>query len=202
MPKILICDDHNLFAHGLKQLLSKEFATEDITIVHTFEMCKKSVESTFFDVFICDLNIDKKDGLVLVEALNSYLSNTKVIILTSYHEKYLIEKAQKLGIKAFLKKDTSIEIIYSLIREVSPVFFVEEFFPEKTTTSNKLALLTRQEKEIIKLIVKGKSSHEIGEQLFISKNTVDTHRKNINRKLEIDNIAYLIKIANENFIID
>ncbi|WP_449440629.1 response regulator transcription factor [Pedobacter steynii] len=58
--------------------------------------------------------------------------------------------------------------------------------------------LSAQEKHIIKLIIEGKSSKEIADQLFISKTTVDTHRRNIHRKLEIGNSASLIKFANEN----
>jgi DNA-binding NarL/FixJ family response regulator len=158
------------------------------------------------DVFICDLNIDNVDGFVLIGELKDQLIAAKTIILTAYYEDFLIKKAEKLGINAFLKKETSAEELINVIEtETSAPFYtnknsnktVNEFQVTDNSVINKFRL-SNQEKEIIKYIVEGKTSKEIAQLLFITKNTVDTHRKNINRKLEINSNSTLIKFANEN----
>ena len=207
MPKnIVICDDHILFSSGLFEIL-KKFG-EDYTIL-TFndsKSCKIYILQNKVDVFICDLNIDNVDGFILIQELKDALKDAKIIILTAYYENFLIKKAQKLGIDAFLRKETSLEELVDVIEsEKNTPFYtnknniktINEFDSKDESTVNKFRL-SKQEKEIIKFIVEGKTSKEIAKLLFITKNTVDTHRKNIGRKLEINNNSSLIKFANEN----
>jgi DNA-binding NarL/FixJ family response regulator len=207
MPKnIVICDDHILFSSGLFEIL-KKFG-EDYTIL-TFndsKSCKTYILQNQVDVFICDLNIDNVDGFILIQELKDALKDAKIIILTAYYENFLIKKAQKLGIDAFLRKETSLDELVDVIEsEKNTPFYtnknniktINEFDSKDESTVNKFRL-SKQEKEIIKFIVEGKTSKEIAKILFITKNTVDTHRKNIGRKLEINNNSTLIKFANEN----
>lgn len=207
MPKnIVICDDHILFSSGLFEIL-KKFG-EDYTIL-TFndsKSCKTYILQNKVDVFICDLNIDNVDGFILIQELKDALKDAKIIILTAYYENFLIKKAQKLGIDAFLRKETSLDELVDVIEsEKNTPFYtnknniktINEFDSKDESTVNKFRL-SKQEKEIIKFIVEGKTSKEIAKILFITKNTVDTHRKNIGRKLEINNNSTLIKFANEN----
>ena len=207
MPKnIVICDDHILFSSGLFEIL-KKFG-EDYTIL-TFndsKSCKTYILQNKVDVFICDLNIDNVDGFILIQELKDALKDAKIIILTAYYENFLIKKAQKLGIDAFLRKETSLDELVDVIEsEKNTPFYtnknniktINEFDSKDESTVNKFRL-SKQEKEIIKFIVEGKTSKEIAKILFITKNTVDTHRKNIGRKLEINNNSSLIKFANEN----
>jgi DNA-binding NarL/FixJ family response regulator len=143
---------------------------------------------------------------LLIEELKDYLKKTKIIILSGYFEDFLIQKAQKKGIHAFLKKETTAEELISVIEsDINTPFYANKILPkatnefiakdEKTIFKFKLS---NQEKELIKLVVAGKTSKEISSILNISKNTVDTHRKNIHKKLEISNSGSLIKFANEN----
>ena len=207
MPKnIVICDDHILFLSGLSEILRK--FGEDYTIL-TFndsESCKTYILQNKVDVFICDLNIDNVDGFILIQELKYALKEAKIIILTAYYENFLIKKAQKLGIDAFLRKETSLDELVDVIEsEKNTPFYtnknniktINEFDSKDESTVNKFRL-SKQEKEIIKFIVEGKTSNEIAKLLFITKNTVDTHRKNIGRKLETNNNSKLIKFANEN----
>ena len=207
MPKnIVICDDHALFLNGLSEILIKFGKDYNVVTFNDSQSCKSYVRQNKVDVFICDLNIDNVDGFVLIKELKEELLNTKIIILTAYYEDYLIKKAKKLVVNAFLKKETTSEIIIGVIElENSSPFYtnknnnknLNEFQLIDNVTVNKFRL-SSQEKEIIKYIVKGKTSKEIAQLLFITKNTVDTHRKNINRKLEINSNSTLIKFANEN----
>ena len=113
--KILICDDHILFLGGLTEIL-KKFGN-DYTVIgyNDSESCKTYIKENKIDVFICDLNIDNVDGFVLIEDLKIDLKDTKVIILTAYYEDFLIQKAQKMNLNAFLKKETTAEELITVI---------------------------------------------------------------------------------------
>lgn len=207
MPKnIVICDDHALFLSGLSEILNKFGADYNVVTFNDSQSCKSYVQQNKVDVFICDLNIDNVDGFVLIEELKAELNGAKIIILTAYYENFLIKKAEKLGINAFLRKETTSDELINVIE-------LKNDFPFYTNKNNSISRnsfgsiddsigakfrLSKQEKAIIKYICQGKTSKEIATILFITKNTVDTHRKNINRKLELSNTSTLIKFANEN----
>jgi two-component system nitrate/nitrite response regulator NarL len=207
MPKnIIVCDDHVLFLNGLSEILYKFGRDYNVVTFNDSLSCKSYVQQNKVDVFICDLNIDNIDGFVLIEELKDQLIDAKIIILTAYYENFLIRKAHKLGINAFLKKETTSEELINVIDLDKSIPFytnennakyLNEFGTIDAVLANKFRL-SKQEKEIIKFIVEGKTSKEIAKLLFITKNTVDTHRKNINRKLEINSNSTLIKFANEN----
>lgn len=203
---IVICDDHTLFLKGLSEILSKFGVGYNVVTFKDSQSCKTYIQKNKVDVFICDLNIDNVDGFVLIGELKDQLIATKTIILSAYYEDFLIKKAEKLGINAFLKKETTSEELINVIElDKSTPFYtnkncnkmINEFMTVDDAVVNKFRL-SNQEKEIIKYIVEGKTSKEIAQLLFITKNTVDTHRKNINRKLEINSNSTLIKFANEN----
>jgi DNA-binding NarL/FixJ family response regulator len=207
MPKnIVICDDHALFLSGLSEILNKFGADYNVVTFNDSQSCKSYVQQNKVDVFICDLNIDNVDGFVLIEELKAELNGAIIIILTAYYENFLIKKAEKLGINAFLRKETTSDELINVIE-------FKNDFPFYTNKNNSISRnsfgsiddsigakfrLSKQEKAIIKYICQGKTSKQIATILFITKNTVDTHRKNINRKLELSNTSTLIKFANEN----
>lgn len=208
-PKtILICDDHVLFAKGLSELLSQE--KFNVYTLNKSEDCKKFFETKSVDIFICDLNIDNKDGFELISELGKYLKKTKVLILSAYFETFLIEKAKNIGVQAFLKKETSLPELIEVINAPYNSPFVsnknslwhEKEFNKSDQNLCKKFILTRQEKEIIRLIIDGNTSIQIAEILNLSKTTIDTHRKNIHRKLEVNNTGNLIRYAHENNLLD
>jgi len=207
MPKqIVICDDHLLFLNGISELLKNTGNNYCIFKFSDVHSCRQHLMQHTADVFICDLNINHSDGFLLLEELKSQLKSTKTIILTAYYEDFLIQKAKKLGVDAFLKKETPAEELIEIIESGKN----KEFYTNKnykngnsvySTMDNPIInkfRISKQEKEIIKLIIKGLTSKEIADVLFISITTVTTHRKNIHRKLEISNSSSLIKFAHEN----
>ena len=204
--KILICDDHILFCNGIAEILKNSGMNYEVTATYNSESCKKTLSEHSFDVFICDLNIDEKDGFVLLEELKEELKNTFKIILSAYYEDFLIEKAEKMGINAFLKKETTSDELISVIEldkkapfysQKKPRVKNNSFLEQDNAFNNKLKL-SKQEKEIIKQLIQGKSNLEIADKLFISETTVKTHRRNIYRKLEINTITELILFSNKN----
>lgn len=206
IKNIVICDDHILFLNGISEVLQKMGHHYNVIGFSDTESCKSYLRHNQADVFICDLNIDNTDGFVLIEELKPELYATKIIVLTAYFEDFLIQKAEKMGIHAFLKKETTAQELIDVIEmPMSTPFYsnknhkktVNDFTSKDESVANKFRL-SKQEKEIIRLIIEGKTSKQIADMLFISKTTVDTHRRNINRKLEISNSSSLIKFAHEN----
>lgn len=207
MPKqIVICDDHLLFLNGISELLKNTGNNYCIFKFSDVHSCRQHLMQQTADVFLCDLNINHNDGFLLLEELKSQLKNTKTIILTAYYEDFLIQKAKKLGVDAFLKKETPAEELIEVIESgKSKEFYTNKNYKQGnsvySTMDNPIInkfRISKQEKEIIKLIIKGLTSKEIADVLFISITTVTTHRKNIHRKLEISNSSSLIKFAHEN----
>jgi len=207
MPKhIVICDDHLLFLNGIAELLKNADHGYEITRFSRAEECKDYLRNHKVEVLICDLNIGDTDGFVLLEELKDQLKDTKKIILTAYYEDFLIQKAKRMGMDAFLKKETTAEELIKVI-EMEPASGFQTNGKDSRSVDVYRAIdepivnkfrISKQEKEVIKLIIKGLTSKEIGEALFVSKTTVDTHRRNIYKKLEISNSSTLIKFAHEN----
>lgn len=204
--KIVICDDHVLFCNGIAEILKKLNSSYHLSTCYNSEDCIRHFKENTVDIFICDLNIDKTDGFELIETLKPDLTKTKIIILSAYYEDFLIQKAERKGIHAFLKKETTTEELIEVIETpINSPFYSQkiqyksnnDFGIKDSSLVNKFKL-SNQEKEIIKWIVLGKTSKEIADILCISKMTVDTHRRNINRKLEISNSSSLVKFAHEN----
>lgn len=203
---IIICDDHVLFLGGISEILKKFGNNYKIITFNNSISCKTYIQQNKVDVFICDLNIDNTDGFSLINDLKKELTQTKIVILTAYFEDFLIQKAEKLGIHAFMRKESTAEELIAVIEsDINTSFYTNKkleksinFFTNIDESAVAKFRLSKQEKEIIKLIIDGKTSSKIALLLNISKTTVDTHRKNINRKLEISNSSSLIKFAHEN----
>lgn len=206
---IVICDDHLLFLNGISELLKKADSNYNISKFSDVHTCKAYIMANTPDVFICDLNINNKDGFLLLEELKLQLRNTKKIILTAYYEDFLIQKAKKMGMNAFLKKETTAEELIRVIEGLDDKFYVNGSGNKSVSVYSAIDnpvinkfRISKQEREVIRLIINGLTSKEIGETLFVSKTTVDTHRKNIFKKLEISNSSSLIKFAHENNLLN
>lgn len=207
--RIVTCDDHTLFLSGLTQVINTSGRDYDIVAFSHAENCIAYLKSNRTDIFICDLNIGHVDGFFVLQQLREELADSKKIILTAYYEDFLIEKAERLGVHAFLKKETSVEELLCVIEApISAPFYSNRItkqtsnsFEQKDREARLRFKLSVQEKEIIRQIVAGKTSAEIADSLFISKTTVDTHRKNIHKKLGVSNVSSLIKFANENHLL-
>lgn len=208
MPRILLCDDHKLFVEGIGEKLKHlEFECNFVTSSKEF---KNEVEHCFYDIILCDINIAGINGFDLLQEFRSRLIGSRIYILSGYQEQYLIEKAQKMNLEGFLFKDISIDKLLEVLRlEKGHEFIYPDFIkgysmiPEPIKEIQpKAFILSKQEKKIIQLICEGLTSQEIGNRLFISKHTVDTHRRNILRKLDLCSTVALINFAHENVILD
>ncbi len=212
MIRIIIVDDHPIFIDGLSNLLKNE---PDITVVGAAHNGRELIEilkTIEVDIVLLDINMPIMDGIEAAKIIHSNFPNLKVIMLTMYDEPGFIKECLDSGAKGYvlknIDKDDLIKAIESVssgkayfdpnIHEKMLLTFQNKDKQDKLSPNQALVeQLTQREKEVLQLIAVGLTSIEIGEKLFISKNTVETHRKNLLIKLNAKNTPTLLKIAYE-----
>lgn len=217
MPKIRIhlADDHQILIHGISSLLQTIPNFEVVGFSLNGANLFDEVTQNKTDVLILDINMPLKDGIAVIKEFAEKGFPCKVIILSSYDDLKLIKEIMKLGASSYLTKQCAGE---NIVEAIQAVYRGEEYFSEivrekifnnVTKDNPKLnnlipninSLLTGREVEIITLISLEYSGKEISEQLYISINTVETHRKNIMKKLKLKNTISLVKYAIKNNLI-
>jgi DNA-binding NarL/FixJ family response regulator len=217
MPKIRIhlADDHQILIHGISSLLQTIPNFEVVGFSLNGANLYNEVTQNKTDVLILDINMPLKDGIAVIKEFAEKGFPCKVIILSSYDDLKLIKEIMKLGASSYLTKQCAGE---NIVEAIQAVYRGEEYFSEivrekifnnVTKDNPKLnnliptinSLLTGREVEIITLISLEYSGKEISEQLYISINTVETHRKNIMKKLKLKNTISLVKYAIKNNLI-
>jgi len=205
--RILLADDHQLIINGISQILKSEPLFDLIATANNGEDALAIIEDKQPDIALLDIEMPKLSGIEVVEKKNS---PTKIIFLSAYEEQSMIRRCLDLGAKGYLlKKSNPAEIIEAIKRvhqdgtyfsqEVTGIFMNRTNEPKKEEVKSTLiSALTKRELEILQLIVDGNSNPKIAEQLFISKRTVDTHRVNLMRKLDIHSTVSLVKFALDN----
>lgn len=197
--KILLADDHFLVLDGLEVLLSTfDFVEKTKSALNYMEL-KNILEEEHFDVLLLDIHFGKHDGRTIIQEIKQLMPDMKVIALTSHSDSVTIKSSVNAGFDGYLLKIDGREEIEKALKAVindekhfSPK--TQQVFFETQTSKNKTEL-TEREKEILQLIVQEKTTKEIAEQLCLSEKTIETHRASIMLKLEVKNIAGMVKKA-------
>lgn len=197
--KILLADDHFLVLDGLEVLLSTfEFVDKTQSVLNFMEL-KEVLKEQSFDVLLLDIHFGKHDGRAIIQEIKQLMPDMKVIALTSHSDSVTIKSSVNAGFDGYLLKIDSREEIERALKAVTNN---EKYFSPKTQqvffetqTSKTKTELTEREKEILQLIVQEKTTKEIAEQLCLSEKTIETHRASIMQKLEVKNIAGMVKKA-------
>jgi DNA-binding NarL/FixJ family response regulator len=155
------------------------------------------------DVILMDINLPDMNGMDLCKLIKTNYSGISVIALSTLNQGSYITQIIENGASGYLLKNADKEEIIEAILTVekgNTYFSFEAGRIYKATTEKKTGspVLSKREKEILKLIAEGHTNIEISKQLFISVDTVDTHRKNLYTKLSVKNTALLIRQAIEN----
>jgi DNA-binding NarL/FixJ family response regulator len=213
--RIHLADDHQIILHGIQTLLQTipnfEVVGSSLNGITIYD----DVTKNHADVLVLDISMPEKDGIEVVKEFAQKGFPCKVIILSSYDDLKLIKEIMDLGVSGYLTKQCAGDNIIEAVQAVAKgeEYFCEsireKIFSHATKNNPKLniykpnvnPLLTEREIEIIILIALEYSSKEISEQLFISVNTVETHRKNIMKKLKAKNTIGIVKYAMNNHLI-
>jgi DNA-binding NarL/FixJ family response regulator len=203
MISVFIVEDHTVVVEGLLALLQHE---KDIVVAGTAGTAADAI--SFFktktaDVVLLDINLPDMSGIELCKLIKTSYSNTMVLGLSTFNQGLYMSKLMENGASGYLLKNVTRQELKEAISTVASGAVYFSFEAGKTYSAtlkkNKEApVLTKREKEILKLIAEGFTNAQISQQLFISIDTVDTHRKNLYTKLNVKNTALLIRYAIEN----
>ncbi len=212
--KVLIVDDQQIIIDGITSLL-KGVPEIDIVVGCNNPLAIADMVASFLpDVILMDMSMPEKDGIECVKEILSIYPNQNIMMLTGYDDIALIREALKSGAISYVLKNIGKEELIDSVKSTAAGKrfldktvedkIIESFtnIPSPDTTEDAGStikdLLSKREFEVLKMIAEGKKSAEIAKQLYISINTVDTHRKNILAKCEVKNTAELISFANKN----
>jgi DNA-binding NarL/FixJ family response regulator len=212
MIKLLIADDHPLMANGIKSLFVDEEEIEVVTTVCNGIEVLEVLKTIHIDVLLLDIDMPEMNGIDCAKVVVKDFPKVKIAILTMHEEKSLIKNLVEIGVSAYMLKTipkkellNAIDIIYNggqyFNADITNVLLNEK---EKSNQKQNplIATLTKRESEIIKLIAQGNTNSQIGDQLYISPKTADVHRTNIMRKLNVHNVAGLVRFAFQNGLIE
>lgn len=209
MIRIVIIDDHKLLTEVLSEHLNDN---NDFDVIASFNDGNKFLQYFHnfpgkFDIVLLDISMPGTDGFQILEILQKS-NRIKTIILTARVEKWLLDKAVKLGAKGFVSKSVPSEELFKAINKVfnGYVYLCSEtlkivYGGEAERTSDEILELTEKEAQLVKLICKGIPSQEVADQLNITVNTLKTHKRNIFRKIGVNNNIGLINYAYKNELV-
>ena len=204
MIKIIIVDDHQLFRDGLKALVSTQ---EDFQILQSLgtgeELMHALSTGPLPDIVLLDLTMPEMDGFEILKQVRGKFPTVRFIVISMLDDGLYVSKCVRSGAHGYLLKNTDNEELFTAIRSVSTG---EKYFNNeiKELMIQNLALegsdlrpLSNRESEVLFHVGQGKTTKEIASILFVSVRTVETHRVNMMRKLEVQNTAELIRKAIE-----
>lgn len=214
--RILLADDHVVVRNGIKLMLSQQKSF--IPVIEEAgdgEEVIQLVNQNNFDVILLDISLPNHNGINIAKLLMKRNTSTKILALTMHKEEFVIKQMISAGALGYLLKNTGLDELTKAILTVSSSsrYYCNEASQVLiSNTKNDLIIsnkpnnltadyqntLSNREREVMMLIVKEFNSVQIAEKLFISKRTVDTHRKNIISKLNLKNTAGLVKYALQN----
>lgn len=207
--KLMIVDDHQMFIDGVKSLLRKEKQFDFIAEANTGEDALRMLETVQPDILITDISMPGMSGNELIGRVKSKNPEIKILVLSMHSEAEVISEIMMQEAEGYILKNTGRQELSAALHKLADggTFYSDEVLlslmrkvKKEAKRDKEVVQLSERELEILKLIVQELSNEEIAEKLFISKRTVETHRKNINQKTNIKTVVGLIKFAIRNGI--
>lgn len=208
--EILVIDDHPIVLDGIRTMLKDDV---DFRIIGTAKNAAEALsflEENVPDVILLDISLPDIDGLQLCQQIRTTNKKSKIIGLTSFNEAGMISSLLQRGGNGYVLKNMErSELIRAMHTVLKGKIFLSDAanesilaqFHNPNAAANEGPLITRREKEILLLLADGLKGPEIADKLFLSPLTVETHRKNLCKKLNANSVQMLLKIARERKII-
>lgn len=212
--KILLVDDHKLIREGVRSMLE---STDDLVVIGSVSSGEDSINEVREarpDIILMDIMMGGMTGIEATRWIKDFDPTIKIILLTMEISREYVSAGIKSGVDGYLPKDVDKETLIDAIRTVSSggrffndailkLVFEDFYSKEKSKSSDKKLPndLTKREYEILVQVASGKTNREVGEILFISIKTVETHKTHIMEKLGLRNTAEMVKYAIKNNII-
>jgi len=205
--RILLADDHTIMRRGLRLLLERQPGFEVVGEAADGRQAAERAEETKPDVVMLDIAMPNMSGIEAAQRIRALLPQVAIVILSMHSDEGYVLRALKAGARGYLLKDSAESDLIEAIKAVSEgkAFFspeiskilVEDYVRDmkKRGAEDSYELLTSREREILQLLAEGKSNKDIANLLNLSLYTVETHRRNLQDKLNLHSLAELILYA-------
>lgn len=207
MIRILLADDHVILLDGLKAILNSEADMEVVDTATNGVQVLEKLEKHAVDVLLLDLQMPVMDGYETINQVTKKYPDLRILVLTTTDEGSIITALFKAGAIGYLLKNASQETIISGIRDafagkkvISPHLtakMLDSLSQKPRPGPGTIPKITRRELEVIKLIAREFTTQQIADELFVSTNTVATHKRNLFVKMDVKNSVGLIRKATE-----
>ena len=207
MIRVIVADDHHLVRQGIRMLLE---SSEDIEVVGEAEdgmaACALA-ESLTPDIIVMDISMPRLNGAQATEQIRSHLPETQVVVLSMHADESVVKRALRSGARAYVLKRAVSEELLLAIRAanrgetyLSPPIagsILTDFLarPEDTEETGVLQRLTPRERQVLQLLAEGNTNAKIADTLVVTVKTVEKHRASVMNKLDIHDLAGLVRFA-------
>jgi DNA-binding NarL/FixJ family response regulator len=208
--KIIIADDHPMMRSGVKSVLVTDPQIEIIAEAKDGEEAYNLIKKYLPDVALLDVEMPKLTGLEIARRVIAENIKTKIIFLTMYKEDDMFNEAMDSGAYGYVLKENAVEDVLESVKTVAENRYyispnISGYLVKRLNTQKDFATqqpsindLTKSERAILKLVSQDKTTQQIADELHISYKTVENHRNNISKKLNLSGTHSLVKFAIKN----
>ncbi len=210
--RILVADDHDLMRRGIKTIIASRKDWEVCGEAITGAQAVAKAQELQPDIAILDISMPELNGIEAAKRIQKMSQKTEILVLSAHYSDQIVRDVMEAGIRGYLVKSDSSRDLSTALDSLAthrPFYTssVSEIMLDEGRASTKSPLrgkprVTSRENEIIQLLAEGKSSKDIAVFLNISVKTVETHRANIMRKLELHSVTELVRYAIRNSIVE
>ena len=201
--RVLLADDHNLVRAGVRKILEAQPGVTVVGEVADGAAALEALARTPVDVLVLDLTMPGLDGFAVLRRARALAPALKVLVLSMHADPEFVSRAVREGADGYLLKDSAVNDLVAAIQAVREgrAYHSPQVQRQLTdllrggTPAVGVAALTEREREVLKRIAEGSSTKEIATRLDISARTVESHRANLMRKLDVRSVAQLVRIA-------
>lgn len=206
MVRVFLVDDHAIVIEGIYSLLQNEKEIEVAGYANNGENCLHFFAHHTADVILMDISLPDMNGIELCALVRKKWPEVLIIALSTFNQGTYVRKMMEAGASGYLLKNAG---KHEFIEAIKTVVHGKTYFSSDAKLALKADLhlqndippLTKREKEVLSLIAEGFTNVQMAEKLFISADTIDSHRKNLHTKLNVKNTAMLIRVAIERRLI-
>lgn len=194
---LLIVDDHPIVLTGLQALIKQDGNYDNIFAAKDIETALRLLQKEDIHVAIIDLELNDGNGMQLIESIHKDHIGIKIVVYTMHEELWTIRQLMKEDADAIVMKGDNPQELLMALRKIDEGkgYFSQQFLRLINSQDSAQSLLSNRETEVLEHITKGLSTSDIAQQLNISDNTVEFHRHNLMKKLQVSNVAQMVRKA-------